>query len=203
MTKPLPTGCFEKESQPTWRTFNVLLEKVDLDDPVGYLFVVDISFDYNKVTPRQRIYNEIYPSIIEKQNNIDVAERSVYQVIEQYRETSDENPKSYCVTKKAHATLFQKRFQPLRLVHLSFLIKRVGWKVTKLYSHYSFEQERFKRNFILINQKSRQNAKNSIEKDYFKLLNSANFGCDCRNNLENCRFIPIFDEMNDYEIIKR
>ena len=55
---------------------------VDLDDAVGDLFVVDISFDYEKATPRQRVYNEIYPSIIEKQKIIDVAERSrsVYQL---------------------------------------------------------------------------------------------------------------------------
>ena len=69
MTKPTPTGCIKKELQPTWRTFNVLLERVDLDDPVGHLFVVNISFDYEKATPRQRVYNEIYPSIIKKTKN--------------------------------------------------------------------------------------------------------------------------------------
>ena len=79
---------------------------------------------------------------------------------------------------------------------MSFLINGAGCKVTNLNSHYSFDQERFKRNFILINQKSRQNAKNSIEKDFFKLMNNANFGYDCRNNLDNCQFILIFDEMN-------
>ena len=143
-----------------------MLEKLDLDDPIGHFFVVDISFDYGKATPRQRIYNEIYPSIIQKQNIIDVAERSVCQLIEQYSETSDGNPNSYRATKKAHATYFQKRFQPLYLEHLSFLINRAGQKVTKLYAYYSFKQEHFKRNFILMNQKSRQNAENSIEKDF-------------------------------------
>ena len=59
MTKPLPTGCIKKEPEPIWRTFNILLEKVDLDGPVGHLFVVDISFDCGKATSRQRIYNEI------------------------------------------------------------------------------------------------------------------------------------------------
>ena len=46
MTKPMPTGSIEKEPQPTWRTFNILLERADLNDSTGHLFVVDISFDY-------------------------------------------------------------------------------------------------------------------------------------------------------------
>ena len=41
-----------------------------------------------------------------------------------------------------------------------------------------------------MNQKSRENAKNSIKKDFFKLMNNANFGYDCRNKLDNCQFIP-------------
>ena len=51
--------------------------------------------------------------------------------------------------------------------------------------------------------KSRQNAKNSIEKDFFQLLNNVNFGDDCRNNLDNCQFILIFDEMNEITYLKR
>ena len=54
-----------------------------------------------------------------------------------------------------------------------------------------------------MNQKLRQNAKNSIEKDFFKLINNANFGYDCRNNLDNCQFIPIFDEINEITYLKR
>ena len=47
---------------------------------------------------------------------------------------------------------------------LAFCIKRAGWKVTKIYSHLTFEQAKFKRKFILMNQKSRQKSKNDIEK---------------------------------------
>ena len=49
MTKPLPTGSIKK-NVPSWWEFNLLLETVDLDDSIGYLFVVNIFFDYKKAT---------------------------------------------------------------------------------------------------------------------------------------------------------
>ena len=88
------------------------------------------------------------------------------------------------------------------LEHLVFVINRGEWCVTKMYSHFTFEQEAVKKNFILMNQKSRQNAKNYIEKDFFKLMNNSNFGYDCRNNLDNCQFIPIFDELKQVTYLK-
>ena len=38
-----------------------------------------------------------------------------------------------------------------------------------MYSHYAFEQEHFNKEFILMKQRSRQNSKNSMEKDFYKL----------------------------------
>ena len=63
-------------------------------------------------------------------------------------------------------------------------LMRAGWSVTKIYSHYKFEQECFKKEFILMNQRSGQNGKNSIEKDFYKFMNNSNFGYDCCNNLD-------------------
>ena len=54
-----------------------------------------------------------------------------------------------------------------------------------------------------MNKKSRQNAKNSIEKDFFRLMNNSNFAYDCRNNLHNCQFIPIFYELKGVTYLKR
>ena len=71
------------------------------------------------------------------------------------------------------------------LEDLAFCIKRTGWKVTKIHAHLTFEQSRFKHDFILMNQKSRQLSKNDVENDFFKLMDNSNFGCDCRNSLDN------------------
>ena len=89
------------------------------------------------------------------------------------------------------------------LEEIKFAVLRCGWKVTKLYKHYYFDQERFKRNFILMNQKARQEASDKVESDFCKLLNNANFGYDCRNNLDNCKFEPINNEINELSFIKR
>ena len=54
-----------------------------------------------------------------------------------------------------------------------------------------------------MNQISRQNAKTSVEKDFYKLMNNSNFGYDCRNNADNCFFALVFDEIEDLSYVKR
>ena len=89
------------------------------------------------------------------------------------------------------------------LEDLVFCIKRVGQKVTKIHLHLTFEQARFKQNFILMNQKSRQESKISVEKGFYKLMNNSNFGYDCRNSIDNCKFVPIFEEYREVTYINR
>ena len=99
--------------------------------------------------------------------------------------------------------MFKKQFIPLYLEDLRFLIKKCSWKVTKIYSHFTFKQSCFKRDFELTNQRERQNAKATIEKDFYKLMNNANFGCDCRNNANNTKFQLIIDKVNEITYIKK
>ena len=159
----MPTGSINK-NVPSWREFNIL-ETVDLDVSIGYLFAVDIFFTKKNAAKKTKvIYNEIFLPIIEKQLTLDENERSVYQLIELYSVIDQGVPRSNRPMPKAHATLFSKNAQPLYLEHLKILIGRAGWKVTKLYAHYMFQQERLKKDFVLVNQRSRQTAKNSVEK---------------------------------------
>ena len=99
--------------------------------------------------------------------------------------------------------MFPKTCIPLYIEDLRFLIKRGGWIVKKLYSHFTFEQDAIKKEFVLMNQKFRQNAKNDIEKNFYKLMNNANFGFDCRNNANNLKFEPLINEINEFTYIKK
>ena len=81
MTKSFPAGCIKGNSGLSWKTFNLLLESVNLEDRIGYFYIVDIEFDTKNASEKILVYNEIYPPIIEKQKVIDPCERSTYQLL--------------------------------------------------------------------------------------------------------------------------
>ena len=157
MTRPMPTGCIKQNNSPSWLQFNLLLEKVSFEDLIRHLFIVDIEFDEKNASEKQYMYNEIFPPIIEKEKILDANERSLFQLLELFDTTDNSKQKSYRCTVKSHATMFLKKCIPLYTEDLRFLIKRAGWIVTKLYSHFTFEQNAFKKDFVLMNQYSRQN----------------------------------------------
>ena len=157
MTRPMPTGCIKQNNSPSWLQFNLRLEKVSFEDLIRHLFIVDIEFDEKNASEKQYMYNEIFPPIIEKEKILDANERSLFQLLELFDTTDNSKQKSYRCTVKSHATMFPKKCIPLYTEDLRFLIKRAGWIVTKLYSHFTFEQNAFKKDFVLMNQYSRQN----------------------------------------------
>ena len=103
-----------------------------MDNPIGYLFLVDIFFYEKNATEKEYLYNEIFPPIIQKQKTFDANERSAYQLLKLFHKTND-NSQSYRCTAKSHATMFPKQFIPLYLEDLRFFIKRCGWKMTKIF----------------------------------------------------------------------
>lgn len=175
MTKSIPTRCIKEKPLPTWITFNLLIETVSLDGPMGHLSVADIIFDHENATEKQVLYNDILPPVIEKHKTLDANEKSIYQLLEQYHKTDNSAQKACSCTKKSQATLFPKKIIPLYLEELKFLIQRCGWLVTKIYSHFTFEQDAFKKDFVLHNQKEQKNVKRYIDKDFYNLMNNANF----------------------------
>ena len=92
---------------------------------------------------------------------------------------------------------------PLYPEHLHFLITRTGWLVTKIYAHYTFEQSKFNKDFVVMNQVVRQNAKTKVGKDFHKPINNSNFGNDCTNNIDNCNFKAIYDKIEEVSYIQK
>lgn len=68
MMKHLLTGCIKlQEKISSWKTFNMLLETVDIGDKIGHLFVVNIEFNAAKVNAKTLTYHEIYTPIFKKE----------------------------------------------------------------------------------------------------------------------------------------
>ena len=110
---------------------------------------------------------------------------------------------SFPYTSKTHFTLKEKKIIPLYAEDLHFLITRAGWLVTHIYERYTYEQSKFKTDFIVTNQKAKQKAISSVEKDFYKLLNNSNFGIDGRNNIDNCILEALYDEFTEISYIEK
>ena len=111
-------------------------------------------------------------------------ERSTLQITSiMVRNEEKDKINSFPYMSKTHSMLKEKKFIPLYADDLHFLITRAGWLVTHIYEQYTFEQSKFKKDFMIMNQKLRQKATSPVERDFFKLLNNSNFGIDCRITL--------------------
>ena len=119
------------------------METVDSKDTIEHLYIVDIEFDYEIATEKMMAYNEIYLPIIQKNKIIDSCKRSVFQLLERYKE-GQRDALGYKSTSKAHETMLKIFFLPIYLEELAFVIKRASWKVTKIHAHLTFEQKQFK-----------------------------------------------------------
>ena len=69
--------------------------------------------------------------------------------------------------------------------------------------HFTFKQDTFKRDLVVMSQGARKIAKTKVEKDFYKLLNNSNFGSDCRNNIRNCKLELLFDGLDEMSYIKK
>ena len=78
-----------------------------------------------------------------------------------------------------------------------------GWKVTKIYEHYTFKEDTFKKDFVVMNQNARKRAKTKVEKDFYNLYNNSNFGNDCRNNIGNCKLDLLYDGLDEISYLKK
>ena len=74
MMKLLSKGFIKRQEKLLiLKQFNMLLEKLDLDNQIGHLFVVDIEFNAVEATAKTLRYNQIYTPVFEKDKIVDAA----------------------------------------------------------------------------------------------------------------------------------
>ena len=131
--------------------------------------MVDIEFDEKNADEKQLFFTEIYTPIFEKKV-LSANERSVFKLLDAMRLNDKGTINSYKITVKSLTTMDKIFAIPLYAEHLHFLFSRCGWRVSNVWAHYTFEQSKFKKEFVIMNQVSRQNAKMDVEKDFLKLM---------------------------------
>ena len=211
MTRPLPYGCIKlqkkKKKVPSVKEVEELIKSVTLEDKKGHIFTVVIEFA--DINPKTLLFNEIYPPIFEKNKKNQPHLRSCSQIMSRAERKTDKkgNKKDELLSlpfnSKTHGTLEKKIFVNLYAEDLYFLTMRAGWKLTKIYCHYTFKQDTIKKEFVVMNQNARKSAKTKVEKYICKLSNNSNFGYDCGNNLDNCSLELIYDDLNELSYIKK
>ena len=149
MTRPLLYGCIKRQfTAPSFEELEQLLKSVTLEDKIGHIFTVDIEF--SDINPKTLLFNEIFPPVFEKHKKIPPHLQSCSQIISraQKKENKDEIV-SLPFNSKTHATLNKKIFVNLYAEDLYFLTTSAGWKVNKIYNHYTFKQDTFKKILLL------------------------------------------------------
>ena len=178
MKKSLPIGAFKKKFHVDMDILNKAIKNIDPNGNIGEIFVVDIEFSaYDD--PCKKMYNEVFPCMCQPKSKMSVDRRSAYQLISTMRTSIKNNVLKYKATEKTHTTLYSKKRFPMYIDCIHLLTKRAGWKVTKVHNYYTFEQETFKEEYILGNQKARQD---DVQANFWKLLNHVNFSFDGRDN---------------------
>ena len=100
---------------------------------------------------------------LKKKKKMDPYERSALQLMNIILRNEEKNTlNSFPYNSKTHSTRKRKNFIPLYAEHFHFLLTRVGWLVTYIIAHFTFEQSKFKKDFVVMNQKARQAATSSV-----------------------------------------
>ena len=125
------------------------------------------------------LFKEIHPAVFEKNKTVRAHECSAVRLMSVLNRNEQRDIiNSFTCTAKTHSTIDENKFIRLYAEHLHFLIKKAGWLVTSIYEHFTFEQSRLKKDFVIMKQKARQKATSPVEQDLYKLLNNSIFRID-------------------------
>ena len=179
MSQYLPTGGFK------WLTEKeVDLSKFDDESEKGLILEVDLEYPEEL----HNLHND-YPLAAEK---IKVTE----DMLSPYcREIAEKFKVKVGLVEKLVPTLSKKERYVLHYRNLQ-LYMSLGLKLTKIHRALEFNQSPWLKTYIDFNTKKRAKAKNSFEKDFFKLMNNSVFGKTMENLRKRQDIKLVTDEEN-------
>ena len=179
MSQYLPTGGFKWLSEK-----EVNLSKFDDEFEKGLILEVDLEY------PKELhdLHND-YPLAAEK---IKVTENMLSPYC---KKIAEKFGVKIGLVEKLVPTLFNKERYVLHYRNLQ-LYMSLGLKLTKIHRALEFDQSPWLKSYIDFNTKKRANAKNSFEKDFFKLMNNSVFGKTMENLRKRQDIKLVTDEEN-------
>ena len=177
MSQPLPTGNFKWIDPET-----VNLESYNENSEKG--IILEVNLKYPKELHQH--HNE-YPLAPEKKIITD-------DMLSNYaRKLKKENSVSSGKVSKLVTTLSDKEKYVTHYRNLKQCLEH-GMKITKIHRVLEFSQSPWLKEYIDFNTEKRKNAKNSFEKDFFKLMNNSVFGKTMENLRKRVNIELVTDE---------
>ena len=182
MTKYLTYICIKKQKKVhcIWK-FNLILENLSDQDKIGHLFMADLKFNEKLANEKVLLFTEIYTPLFEKKSELNRLKDLCSSCLYFHKETAN-----------ACWKIFDNETEKVFVSQhwtFAFLNKTCFSKNLHLNS------PNLKNDFVIMNQVSRENGEISVERDFYKLMNNANFGYDCRSNIDNCKITALYDEI--------
>ena len=169
MSQKLPEKEFDWMTENQLENFDVT--KIPDDSDTGYILEVDLHYP-----PEIHDHHSDLP-VAPESMAVDIDELSPYT--QELREKHNLSGKAY---KKLMPNLHDKKKYVLHYRNLKLYLA-LGLQVTKIYRGVEFHQSFWLRKYISMNTERRKTARNSFEKDFFKLMNNSIFG----KTMENVR----------------
>ena len=116
----------------------------------------------------------------------------------------DMNKKRYTSTEKLVPHLGPRKEYVLHYLEFQYYVK-LGMVVEKITEVLSFDQSPWLAPYISLNSKLRQRAKNSFERDFFKLMNNSVYGKTMENvrKYMDVKLLPLRDEKDEQRLLKK
>ena len=185
MSQRMPCGDFMWMTDKQLQEFDVM--RVSDDSETGFILDVDLDYPENlhdlhndlPLAPRSRVVEKDELSNYTKYlaEKLNIASGSCRKLI------SDLNPKRHYIIHYRNLKLYLRLGMRLRTIHRGLEFRQTYWL----------------RDYISLNTERRKLAKNSFEKDFYKLMNNSIFG----KTMENVRSHVNIELVNTEKDVKR